>query len=56
MLAGAVPKTVVHVDASVSWTQTARGYVDMGNRTFESYSGDGIISEWPKPMSTVAPG
>jgi len=53
---GAVPKTVVHVDAQVAWTQTARGYVDMGNNTFRSYSGDGILGDWPKPGATVAPG
>jgi hypothetical protein len=53
---GAVPKTSVYVDASVSWTQTARGYVDMGNRVFNSYTGDGIISEWPRPMSQIAEG
>lgn len=53
---GAVPKTAVHVDMSVSWTQTARGYLDMGTNLLTSYTGDGIISEWPKPLSQIAPG
>jgi hypothetical protein len=53
---GAVPKTAVHVDATVSWTQTGRGYLDLTNIKIKSFSGDGIISGWPKPLSNVAPG
>jgi hypothetical protein len=53
---GAVPKTVVHIDASVSWTQTARGYLDMGQTQVTTYSGDGMMSEWPKPLQSIAPG
>jgi hypothetical protein len=53
---GAVPKTVISVDASVSWTQTARGYVDMGNNLFTSWSGDGILNEWPKPLASIGSG
>lgn len=53
---GSVPKTSVYVDATVSWTQTARGYVDMGNKVFTTYTGDGILSEWPNPMSVIADG
>jgi hypothetical protein len=50
------PITAIMVDASVSWTQTARGTVDIGNKTFFSYSGDGLISEWPKPLQTLSSG
>lgn len=51
-----VPKTAVHVDATVSWLQTAHGYLDMGTNQITSYSGDGIVGEWPKPLSQIAPG
>ncbi len=54
---GSVPKAAVRVNMSVSWTQTASGYIDMDPISpIVSYSGDGILSDWPKPLSTVAPG
>lgn len=54
---GAVPKTAVHVDATVSWTQTARGYIaPFVDLTVTSYTGDSIIGEWPKQGATIAPG
>jgi hypothetical protein len=49
----APPLTAVLVDATVSWTQTARGLVDMGNRVIQSYGGDGIINDWPKPLQSL---
>jgi hypothetical protein len=53
---GRPPLTYVQMDATVSWTQTAVGYVDMGNKVFTSYSGDGIINEWPRPLSSLQGG
>jgi hypothetical protein len=53
---GAVPKTAIYVDMLVSWTQTARGYVDLGDKTITTYTGDGIIGEWPQPLSNIADG
>lgn len=53
---GTVPKTAIHVDMSVSWNQSARGYLNLGDNLITSYTGDGIISEWPKPLSQIAPG
>lgn len=50
------PLTAVLMDATVSWTQTARGFIDMGNRVILSYSGDGIINDWPKPLQTLSGG
>jgi hypothetical protein len=50
------PLTAIQVDASVSWRQTARGFVDIGNKVFDSYSWDGIYSEWPKPLSPLGAG
>lgn len=53
---GTVPKTAIYIDMSITWNQSARGYLDLGDNIFTSYTGDGIISEWPKPLSQVAPG
>ncbi len=54
---GAVPKTVVHVDATVSWTQTARGYLqNFANVTLTHYMADSLKSDWPKHGSQIADG
>lgn len=53
---GATPKSAIHVDATVKWTQTGRGYVDLGGFNFQSFSGDGILGDWPKPGANLAPG
>ena len=56
MTVGQPPATAILVDASVSWTQTARGTVDLGNRSYSSLSGDGMIAEWPKPLQQLGSG
>ena len=53
---GDAPLTAVLMDATVSWTQTARGYVDMGGTTYITYSGDGILGDWPKPETPLGGG
>jgi hypothetical protein len=53
---GDAPLTAVLIDATVSWTQTGRGFIDMGQQVIESYGGDGIISEWPKPLEQLGVG
>jgi hypothetical protein len=53
---GQAPLTACLMDATVSWTQTARGFVDMGNRVILSYGGDGIINDWPKPLAQLQGG
>jgi len=53
---GQAPLTSVLVDASVSWTQTARGFVDMGNKVIFSYGGDGVINDWPAPLTQLQGG
>lgn len=50
------PLEFVTVDAKVDWVQEHTGYVDIGRRSFASYSGDGIISEWPKPGTSIQGG
>ena len=58
MSIGQPPATAILMDASVSWTQTAHGLVDItrGYRHYNCLNGDGIISEWPKPMTDLGGG
>ncbi len=53
---GSVPKTAIHVDASVRWTQTAAGFFNMPGTVFDSLNGDGVLADWPKPGQQLAPG
>jgi hypothetical protein len=43
------PLSMVEVKARVNWTQRQSGYVDMGQYNFVSYTGETIMSDWPKP-------
>lgn len=56
MSIGQPPATAILMDASVSWTQTARGVVDIGTIATNSYSGSSIISAWPKPPQSLGSG
>jgi hypothetical protein len=53
---GDAPLTAVLMDATVSWTQTGRGFIDMGTNVVLTFSGDGFISEWPKPLTSLGSG
>ena len=48
--------TSILMDATVTWNQTGRGYIDMGRQSITSYAGDAIISEWPKPLQSLGGG
>lgn len=50
------PLVAVQVDATVSWEQTAVGTVDMGTRLTFTYTGDGLLKEWPKPLAQLGGG
>lgn len=53
---GQPPLTAVSVTGTVTWQQQATGYINFGNRTFSSYSGDGIVSDWPKTQTQLGSG
>ena len=55
MTIGQPPATAILMDASVNWTQTARGTVYIGNYNLGSLSG-AIISDWPKPLAQIGAG
>lgn len=50
------PLTSVSVEATVYWTQSYLGQIDFGAQTIESYTGDGILSDWPKPGAALGGG
>lgn len=50
------PLTSLLIDMSVDWDQTAIGYVDMGTQYIATYSGDGVINDWPKPLQQLGSG
>lgn len=50
------PLSAVTIDATVNWTRTKGGTVDMGPQHFLTYSGDGIFGSWPKPGASLGGG
>lgn len=50
------PLRSVTVDAKVSWTQAATGGLTLIDGVFLSYTGDGLISDWPKPLASLGGG
>lgn len=53
---GQAPLTSVNVDATVAWTQTDFGIVPIGQRFVKTATGSSLISEWPKPESSIGGG
>jgi hypothetical protein len=56
MRIGQPPIRQVRVVGDVSWQQAYSGYVNIGNYAFTTYSGDGILSDWPKPLTDLGGG
>ena len=50
---GQVPTRSLTVSADVSWTQSARGNINVGSYYFETYSGKALIDDWPKPGDSI---
>ena len=50
------PLQGINVDAVVTWTQEHSGIVDFGQKTFFTYTGGGLIEDWPKPGTTLGGG
>jgi len=52
------PLRCVTVDADVHWTQAARGSIDgvRGGTLLTTYTGDGLIQDWPKAGATIGGG
>ncbi len=50
------PLKNVYVEGTVTWDQQATGLIDVGNEYIGCYSGDSIIANWPKPLSSLGAG
>ena len=50
------PLSIVEVEATVNWTQRTIGYVDVSPPDFLSYTGQSLISDWPKPKASLGGG
>lgn len=50
------PLIAVSVKADVSWTQEFKGYLDTGFGSIKTYTGDGIMGDWPQPSSSLGGG
>lgn len=50
------PLVAVQVQGTINWTQRATGTVDFDTPYFLTYSGDGLISNWPKEGVSVQGG
>ena len=53
---GQVPTNSLTVSADVSWTQSARGSINVGTYYFETYSGKALVDDWPKPGDSIEGG
>lgn len=50
------PLTAILMEMNTSWKQTWRGYVTLPDFATLTYTGDGMISEWPKPLASLGGG
>lgn len=53
---GKAPLQSVNVDATVKWTQSDIGIVPIGQRRIKSATGNSLVSEWPKPDTSIGGG
>src|ERR1035437_5408817 len=53
---GQPPLTNIRVEASVNWTQRTSGYFDVPTINMSSYTGDTLLSDWPKPGAGIGGG
>jgi hypothetical protein len=51
-----LPLPAVSVRATVNWQQRATGTVAMPALNISTYTGDGFMSDWPKPYSSLGGG
>jgi hypothetical protein len=53
---GQPPLTNIRVEASVNWTQRTSGYFTVPTVNISSYTGDTLMSDWPKPGASIGGG
>ena len=50
------PLRAVTVNADIPWTQRSSNTIDMGSRTFVTYTGESLLNGWPKTGDSLAGG
>lgn len=53
---GQTPLSLIMVEATVNWTQTAAGHISLGQKTTTTYVGEALIGGWPKPYTALGGG
>jgi hypothetical protein len=53
---GQPPLSNIRVEATVNWTQRSSGFFDVPQVNVSSYTGDSLLSGWPKPGSGIGGG
>jgi hypothetical protein len=53
---GKPPLKSVYVNSTVDWVQYAIGIIDIGNKSFNSISGAGLLGSWPKMGTDIGSG
>lgn len=53
MTIGSPPLVSVNISGTVTWEQSDEATIDIGTHIFHSYSGNNIVSEFPKPESSL---
>lgn len=56
MQLGQPPLSNVRVEGTVNWTQRTSGFVTIPTLNFSSYTGDTLMSDWPKPGAGIGGG
>src|ERR1017187_1414490 len=53
---GQAPLTNIRVEATVNWTQRTSGYFTVPTVNISSYTGETLMSDWPKPGASIGGG
>lgn len=53
---GEFPVIAFNVQGTITWTQRATGSLDLGGSNVQTYTGDGLVSGWPKSYTELGQG
>ncbi|MFL9499235.1 hypothetical protein ACJMQP_04175 [Rhodopseudomonas palustris] len=53
---GQSPTRRVDVTATITWDQVAEGDINIFSRAFDTYTGDGLVANWPKSGASIGGG
>jgi hypothetical protein len=53
---GQAPLTNIRVEGTVNWTQRSSGFFTVPTVNISSYTGESLLSDWPKPGASIGGG